>query len=50
MCLQSYDVNTAQSASYAAFCRDVADLLSRYPNVLNHARLVDSIAWLRSIL
>ena len=48
---QSPDANTPHSAHYPAFCREVLDLLTRYPAVCNHARLAgsESMAWLRSL-
>ena len=48
---QSPDAHAPHRAHYPAFCKEVLDVLTRYPTVCNHSRLAgsESMAWLRSL-
>ena len=47
--LQGLELGTVVRANYIPFCKQISDILARYPMVLNHHRLTTLVAWLRDI-
>ena len=47
--LQGLDPGTVIRANYILFCKQIFDILSRYPALFNHHRLTTLIAWLRNV-
>ncbi|RPD62610.1 hypothetical protein L226DRAFT_458818, partial [Lentinus tigrinus ALCF2SS1-7] len=46
---ERYTPNTQARASYVALCKQISDIVSRYPAVSDHRRLTTLVAWLRSV-